>query len=172
MWWYGFHWQRINMLNLQYIYSFVKLKVLLAFCERADFPRFLHKSVRHRSLTLHFEPFRVWLRIRGDIRNRKRTPRFAESGSRQGGQLIMNPPDPDPNSSLYRYRYLVELVIFKNFCCVFKMFYFLLLCIEKVIFCVWTCSFLCFERGLFCFLRISERSNVIFLSFSLHETSF
>jgi hypothetical protein len=33
------------------MYSFVKLKVLLAFCERADLPRFLHKSVRHRSLT-------------------------------------------------------------------------------------------------------------------------
>jgi hypothetical protein len=33
----------------------------------ADFPRILHKLVRHRSLTLHFEPFRFWLRIRGDI---------------------------------------------------------------------------------------------------------
>ncbi len=28
----------------------------------ADFPKFLHKSVRHWSLTLHFEPFRFWLR--------------------------------------------------------------------------------------------------------------
>ncbi len=37
----------------------------------ADFLGFLHKSVRHRSFTLHFEPFRFWLRIRGDIRNRK-----------------------------------------------------------------------------------------------------
>jgi hypothetical protein len=25
--------------------------------KETDFPRFLHKSVRHRSLTLHFEPF-------------------------------------------------------------------------------------------------------------------
>ncbi len=49
----------------------------------ADFLGFLHKSVRHRSLTLHFEPFRFWLRIRGDIRNRKTIPRLAESGSRQ-----------------------------------------------------------------------------------------
>ncbi len=49
----------------------------------ADFLGFLHKSVRHRSLTLHFEPFRFWLRIRGDIRNRKMTPRLAKSGSRQ-----------------------------------------------------------------------------------------
>ena len=39
----------------------------------ADFLGFLHKSVRHRSLTLHFEPFRFWLRIRGYIRNRKTT---------------------------------------------------------------------------------------------------
>jgi hypothetical protein len=40
----------------------------------ADFLGILHKSVRHRSLTLHFEQFRFWLRIRGDIRNRKTTP--------------------------------------------------------------------------------------------------
>jgi hypothetical protein len=49
----------------------------------ADFLGFLHKSVRHRSFTVHFEPFQFWLRIRGDIRNRKTTPRLAESGSRQ-----------------------------------------------------------------------------------------
>ncbi len=49
----------------------------------ADFLGFLHKPVRHRSLTLRFEPFRFWLRIRGDSRNRKTTPRLAESGIRQ-----------------------------------------------------------------------------------------
>jgi hypothetical protein len=49
----------------------------------ADFPGFLQKSVRHRFLTLHFEQFRFGLRIRRDIRNRKTTPRLAESGSRQ-----------------------------------------------------------------------------------------
>jgi hypothetical protein len=49
----------------------------------ADFLGFLQKSVRHRFLTLHFEPFPFGLRIRGDIRNRKTTPRLAESGSRQ-----------------------------------------------------------------------------------------
>ncbi len=43
----------------------------------ADFPGFLHYLVPHRSLTLPFEPFRFWLRIRGDIRNRKPTPRLA-----------------------------------------------------------------------------------------------
>jgi hypothetical protein len=37
----------------------------------ADFLGFLQKLVPHRSLTLPFEPFRFWLRIRGDIRNRK-----------------------------------------------------------------------------------------------------
>ncbi len=45
----------------------------------ADFLGFLHKPVRHWSLTLRFEPFRFWLRIRGDIRNQKTTPRLAES---------------------------------------------------------------------------------------------
>jgi hypothetical protein len=49
----------------------------------ADFLGFLHKSVRHRSLALRFGPFRFLLRIRGDIRNRKTTPRLTESGSRQ-----------------------------------------------------------------------------------------
>ncbi len=42
----------------------------------ADFLRFLHKSVPHESLTLPFELFRFWLRIRRDIHNRKTTPRY------------------------------------------------------------------------------------------------
>jgi hypothetical protein len=33
----------------------------------AGFLGFLQKLVLHRSLTLPFEPFRFWLRIRGDI---------------------------------------------------------------------------------------------------------
>ncbi len=33
----------------------------------ADFLGVLHKSVPHESLTLPFEPFRIWLRIHGDI---------------------------------------------------------------------------------------------------------
>jgi hypothetical protein len=45
---------------------------------KADFLGFLQKSVRHRSLTVPFEPFRFWLRIRGNIRNRKMTPRLSE----------------------------------------------------------------------------------------------
>ncbi len=53
-------------------------------CNERNFPRFLHKSVRHKSLTLPFEPFRLLLRIRGDIRNRKTIPRLVESGTRQG----------------------------------------------------------------------------------------
>jgi hypothetical protein len=47
----------------------------------ADFLGFLQKLVPHRSLTLLFEPFRFWLRIRGDIRHRKMTLRLGESGS-------------------------------------------------------------------------------------------
>jgi hypothetical protein len=43
----------------------------------ADFLGFLQKPVRHRFLTLHFEPFRFGLRNRGDIHNRKTTPRLA-----------------------------------------------------------------------------------------------
>jgi hypothetical protein len=45
----------------------------------ADFLGFLEKSVRHRFLTLHFEPFQFGLRIHGDIRNRTTTPRVGES---------------------------------------------------------------------------------------------
>jgi hypothetical protein len=39
----------------------------------------------HRSHTLPFEPFRFWLRIRGDIRNRKTT------GERAGGIFLLSP---------------------------------------------------------------------------------
>jgi hypothetical protein len=46
----------------------------------ADFLEFLQKLVRHRSLTLPFKLFRFWLRIRGDIRNQKTTPRLASRG--------------------------------------------------------------------------------------------
>jgi hypothetical protein len=57
-----------------------------------DFLGFLQKLVPHRSLTLLFEPFRFWLRIGGDIRNRKTTrlvgesvtPRLGEPGSHYG----------------------------------------------------------------------------------------
>ncbi len=49
----------------------------------ADFLGFLQKLVSHRSLTLPFEPFRFWLRIRGDIRNPKTTPRLSKSASRR-----------------------------------------------------------------------------------------
>ncbi len=47
----------------------------------ADFLGFLQKLGPPRFLTLPFEPFRFWLRIRGDIRNRKTTPRLGESAS-------------------------------------------------------------------------------------------
>ncbi len=44
---------------------------------------FSHNSGLHRSLTLAFEQFPFWLQIRGDIRNKKSTPRLGESGSRR-----------------------------------------------------------------------------------------
>ncbi len=54
----------------------------------ADFLGFLQKLVPHRSLTPPFKPFRFWLRIRGDIRNRKTTPRLGDSPTRQVGELM------------------------------------------------------------------------------------
>jgi hypothetical protein len=60
----------------------------------ADFLGFLQKLVPHEALTLPFELFRFWLRIRGDIRILKTTPcyhryresltpRISDTGSRQ-----------------------------------------------------------------------------------------
>ncbi len=49
----------------------------------ADFLGFLQKLGPHRSPIVPFELFRFWLRICGDIRNRKTTPRLSESASRR-----------------------------------------------------------------------------------------
>ncbi len=71
-------------LYLTYSYSCdVLYSRLKGHCNEADFLGFLQKLGPHRSLTLPFEPFRYWLRIRGDIRNRKTTPRLSKSGSRR-----------------------------------------------------------------------------------------
>jgi hypothetical protein len=51
--------------------------VLKGHDNEADFLGFLQKLVPHRSLTLPFKPFWFWLRIRGDIRNRRRLPDLA-----------------------------------------------------------------------------------------------
>jgi hypothetical protein len=71
---------------------FLLLCFLKGHGNEADFLGVLQKSVRHRFLTLHFEPFPFGLRIHGDIGYRKTTPRLAESGSRQecekGGQAF------------------------------------------------------------------------------------
>ncbi len=55
------------------------MDVLKGHGNELNFPRLLHKSVWHRSLTLHFEPFRFWLRILGDILIRKTTTRLSDS---------------------------------------------------------------------------------------------
>jgi hypothetical protein len=64
--------------NSAFFYTHIEflhyLLVLFANFE-ADFLGFLQKLVSHRSLTLPFEPFGFWLRIRWDIRNRKTTRR-------------------------------------------------------------------------------------------------
>jgi hypothetical protein len=45
-------------------------KLLKGHGNEADFLGFLQKLDPYRSLKLPFEPFRFWLRIRGDIRHR------------------------------------------------------------------------------------------------------
>jgi hypothetical protein len=67
--------------------------VLKGHGNEADFLGFLHKLDPHRSLTLPFEPFRFWLRIRGDIRNRKKTPYSPsrESTRLHIGTIFFNP---------------------------------------------------------------------------------
>ncbi len=74
-------WQKLRQVEpfsdtISYYFPCVYLK---EHGNEADFLGFLQKLVPHRSLTLPFELFRFWLRIRGDIRNRKR---IAESESR------------------------------------------------------------------------------------------
>jgi hypothetical protein len=56
----------------------IKPQVLKGHGNKADFLGFLQKSVPHESLTLPFEPFRIRLRIRGDIHNRKTTLRLPD----------------------------------------------------------------------------------------------
>jgi hypothetical protein len=53
---------------------------------RRTFWGILQKLVPHRSLTLPFEPFRFWLRIRRDMRSRKTTPRLVESATLRLGE--------------------------------------------------------------------------------------
>jgi hypothetical protein len=64
---------------------------LKGYGNEADFLGFLQKSVPLESLTLPFEPFRIWLRIRGDIGdngNPKTTLPLAELGSRRVGESM------------------------------------------------------------------------------------
>jgi hypothetical protein len=74
----------------------------------ADFLGFLQKLVPHESLTLPFGLFRFWLRIRGDIRIRKTTPRYhrygespttriVESGSRRLPASLIRGVGDSPN---------------------------------------------------------------------------
>jgi hypothetical protein len=71
--------KKILLFNI-FVHLSLVLIILCAFLKgngnEADFLGFLQKLGPHRSLTLPFEPFRFWLRIRGDIRNRKTTPRL------------------------------------------------------------------------------------------------
>jgi hypothetical protein len=67
----------------EYFFQRKEPLILKGHGNEADFLGFLHKLDPHRFLTLSFQPFRFWLQIRGDIRNRKTTPRLAESGSGQ-----------------------------------------------------------------------------------------
>ncbi len=57
--------------QFQGFFAFVIFFNLKGHGNEADFLGFIHKTVRHRPITLHFEPFRFWLRIHGNIPNRK-----------------------------------------------------------------------------------------------------
>jgi hypothetical protein len=62
-----------------------KTSLAIGFClkghgNETDFLGFLQKLVPHESLTLPFRPFGFWLRIHGDIRIRKMTPRYHRYG--------------------------------------------------------------------------------------------
>jgi hypothetical protein len=59
--------------------TIVKAQMLKGHGNEVDFLGFLQKLVPHESLTLPFGPFQFWLRIRGDIRIRKTTPRYHRS---------------------------------------------------------------------------------------------
>ncbi len=84
----------VSLFIFAYLWKLEGLWSLKGHGNEADFLGFLHKLVPHESLTLLFEPFRFWLRIRGDIRIRKTTqryhrygesptPRISDTGSRQ-----------------------------------------------------------------------------------------
>jgi hypothetical protein len=67
----------LGFLHKLYIYLIYSVRNHENISSRGDTPDHfnkLHKLDHHRSLTLPFEPFRFWLRIPGDICNRK-TPR-------------------------------------------------------------------------------------------------
>ncbi len=65
----------------------VKSYTLKGHGNEADFLFFFAEIGSHRFLTVLFEPLRFWLRIRGDIHNRKTTPRLAEWESRRLSDL-------------------------------------------------------------------------------------
>ncbi len=71
--------------------------ILKGYGNKPDFPRFLHKSVRHRSPTLHFGPFRFWLRILRDICIKKTTPRLSDTGSRRLSHSTIGGVDNSPH---------------------------------------------------------------------------
>ncbi len=81
---------------------------------KADFPRFLHKSVWHWPLTLHFQPFWFWLQIRGDICNRKTT-------RRQSG-VVSSPSCYGESGSSYSnfFKFIINLLNFKQLIQPFK----------------------------------------------------
>jgi hypothetical protein len=82
----------------------------------ADFLGFLQELVPHRSLTLTFEPFRFWLRIRGDIHNRKTTLRVGGSGFECLKQnLVSRRVDDTPTRGVAMVSRGVEIQIFKIF---------------------------------------------------------
>ena len=76
---------RIQEIKISHLGTFKLLTRMLSISlkghgNEADFLGFSQKLVPHESRTQPFGPFRFWLRIRGDIRIRKMTPRYHRYG--------------------------------------------------------------------------------------------
>ncbi len=70
------------------------MQCLMGHGNEADFLGFLHTPVRHRFLTLRFEPFQFWLQILGDIHYQKNdslTRRVGESTRLPIDKIFLKP---------------------------------------------------------------------------------
>ncbi len=84
--WKGNFQRKRNLLRTHHLLEFRHINsttTLKGHGNETDFLGFLQKLVPHRSLTLSFEPFRFWLRIRRNIPYREMTRGVADSLTRR-----------------------------------------------------------------------------------------